>query len=68
MWRRGWSEARRAEGMAGTCFSRGERLVVGRFFGSRIASFRLLLKSNQFMFNSRESFVEFLKFVQACED
>lgn len=43
-------------------------LVVGRSFGSGIASFRLLLKGDQLMFNSCESLVEFLEFVEACED
>ncbi len=39
-----------------------------RAFGRRIPPFGLLLSSNQFVFNSRESFVEFLKSAESRQD
>lgn len=42
--------------------------VVGWFFSGRIASFRLLLEGDQFVFNSCEAFVEFLQTAEAAED
>lgn len=41
---------------------------MGWSFGSRIASFRLLLEGDQFVFNSCEAFIEFLQSAEAVED
>ena len=42
--------------------------MVWRAFSSRIPPFGLLLSSNQFVFNSRESLVKFLKSAEGGQD